>query len=396
MKIVTLARAVPALFFFAAGCVSLDEPWRNENCSDRAGACTGGKAGSGAGGQTAIGTSNGTGGTSSAGGMSDTGGTSSTGPTSGAGGSSATSGGQGQGGSSQASSALPDASPTSDATVFADVVREDSDGPAVSTADTADLFAPDVASDSSTADLAPPPPDLPPDLADTKVTNDDAADAVAIPPETNDAGLTNADVNDGPAADTAISPNTTIFKDGYGVGLMTGDGWVSLGSLDTLNSPTCGPAPITSARPCTGTKTWSSPTALCISGAIPALPSSPSPSDFANNWGIQVGVDANLSGDPIGRQFKTLTYNMTGSPSSGLRAEIHRSGDAIGVTYCATLVPGKPITLSTFNSSCWDGTGASLTPADILKIDKVIVHIPSGSSPINVNSLCIGSIVFGT
>jgi len=190
--------------------------------------------------------------------------------------------------------------------------------------------------------------------------------------------------------------STVTFSNGRGQGAMTGYGWVMLGASDSVSTPTCGStnAPITSASPCLNATQWNSPTALCTTGSIPAL--STSSPDYVNNWGIQVGVNATDPDKAIGKSFGSITVNATGLPSSGARVELHRFGDAAGATYCANLVSGTPIVLTSFNTVCWDpNNGTALTAADVAKIDKVGIQVSSITTAIAVTSLCMTSIVFG-
>jgi hypothetical protein len=205
--------------------------------------------------------------------------------------------------------------------------------------------------------------------------------------------------------DTALMPdtsttNTVNFKAGSGTGAMTGYGWVTLGASDFVTSPTCGTgkAAITSAVGCVSTSTnWDSNDALCVSGTVPALPAQPTAADFRDNWGLQVGVNASAPIGAIGKSYSTITLNFTGTPQSGLRATVHRSGDAVGDTYCAVVTSGVPMVLTSFNTTCYNsGSGVNLTAADLPTIDKVGLEVPSSQQEIAVSKLCLTSIVFGS
>lgn len=229
-----------------------------------------------------------------------------------------------------------------------------------------DSVAPDVV-DTST-EVAVPDLPLPTDIADT------------------------ATAGDRPDAGTAI----VTFKAGRGDGAMTGYGWVTLGSADTVTSPTCGPtnAPITGAAPCTTQTNWNQANALCVSGSIPALPPEPTPADYAANWGIQVGVNASEPNAPIGRSFSAVGLAISGTPSVGLRIELHRAGDPVGDTYCALWTSSDPVPLTSFNTECWSNGGDYLTAADVPTLDKVGLQVTSGAAAIAVTDLCLQSIVF--
>ncbi len=253
----------------------------------------------------------------------------------------------------------------------------------------ADLPVADVrgADDTAVAPEAPVPDTGLPDVIDT-------SDAVSTPD--------NSAATD--ATDTVASPDkpdvaTTVitFNSGRGNGIMTGYGWVTLGASDTVTSPTCGAtsAPITSASSCSTQTNWDSSTALCVTGSIPALPETPTQTDYTNNWGIQVGVNAKEPNAAIGQSFATIALNLSGTPTSGLRIELHRSGDAVGTTYCALWTSGDPVPLTSFNTECWNDGGVAMTAADVPNIDKVGLQVTSGAAPITVTDLCIQSIVFG-
>jgi len=185
------------------------------------------------------------------------------------------------------------------------------------------------------------------------------------------------------------------FNHGQAVGgSMSGYGWVSLGAKDSLSSPACGGTPITSTTPCASTIDW--PFAgLCVTGFIPPLPRTPLQADYDANWGILFSANASVqTGATLGKSYQTVTFNLTGSPLSGLRAVVHRKWDQDTFNYCASMMSGSRISLSAFNSSCWDGTGMQLASTDVTDIDWVGVEIPSTPTAITVSNLCLMSIIF--
>ena len=199
------------------------------------------------------------------------------------------------------------------------------------------------------------------------------------------------------------SGNTVTFKTGQAQGAMTGWGWVALGTLDTITDPTCdtAKAAITKATACTTTTNWNAPDALCINANIPALPSSPVQKDYDENWGVMVGLNssdppADKGGSTLGQTFDSITFNLSGSPITGLRGEIHIKGDDDNTVYCANIVSGRAVVLTDFNTKCWgDTTTVKLTSDKITNIDKVGVQVSSGSAAITVASLCLKSVSFG-
>ncbi len=192
------------------------------------------------------------------------------------------------------------------------------------------------------------------------------------------------------------SGNTVTYSQGTAQGAMTGAGWVALGPMDTVTSPTCLGSPITSSTPCTTSATWSASDALCVSGVIPALPARPVQADYDQNWGVD--LCANATTPPTGTldaAFKTITVYLSGTPTTGLRVIVHRIWDADDVWYCANFSSGNAVMLTSMNTACWDGSGVALASADVQSIDRVGIQIPSSSGAIKLNNLCITKIVFG-
>jgi hypothetical protein len=153
--------------------------------------------------------------------------------------------------------------------------------------------------------------------------------------------------------------------------------------------------PITASTPCRADTQWSSVTGYCITGEIPALSS---PSDYDNNWGIMVGVNATADEptDPIGQPFSWIALGISGSPIDGLRAVVHRHGDPAETLYCFDgVASGEQLPITKFNTACWDNGGRSLTVSDSAQIDKIGLWVPSGSAPITVSNLCLNSIDLG-
>lgn len=194
--------------------------------------------------------------------------------------------------------------------------------------------------------------------------------------------------------------NTVCFKAGQAQGLFTGYGWVALGRDDNLTSPVCDTGmPITMDKPCATSTVWSKPDALCMSGLIPALPASPTQIGYDNNWGVDVGVNTREPSDAIGDSlegYTTISFTISGSPSSGLRAILHRKSDPAGTTYCMDSIKSDtPIRFTKFNTRCWgDASTVYLTEADLPMIDKVGVRVSSTTSAIAVTNLCLSRLTF--
>jgi hypothetical protein len=176
---------------------------------------------------------------------------------------------------------------------------------------------------------------------------------------------------------------------------MVGYGWVALGSSDTITDPTCGATkdPITSAKPCAADPNWSGKDQLCITGAAPALPASPTDADYAANFGVVVGVNA---GDPgvLGQAFTTITIAASGVPTSTVRAQVHVKGDADSKSYCVAY-SASAMSLAKFATDCFATAPTGLLPAaSIPNIDKVSLEAVSGSTAVTVTSMCITGITF--
>jgi hypothetical protein len=199
----------------------------------------------------------------------------------------------------------------------------------------------------------------------------------------------------GGGTSSVLSGNSVTISKGKGSGAMSGYGWVALGSKDSISDPTCGGTPITNASSCEST-TWNTTDSLCVSGSIPALPEKPSDSDYSSNWGLSVGLNASeTAGTGIGQSFSTVSISVTGSPSSGLRAMVHRKGDPDTTSYCFAYAAG-PLQLAQFSQDCYMTTPTKmLATSDIPNIDKVSIQVSSGGAEISVTKLCITGITFG-
>jgi hypothetical protein len=179
------------------------------------------------------------------------------------------------------------------------------------------------------------------------------------------------------------------------MGPITGWGWVALGALDVITDPTCAGVFITTAKPCFTSPSWNSSTALCVSGSIPALPATPVQSDYDNNWGIEIGVNANPDDTmPIGEAYSTIAVSVTGTPTVGLRVILRRLGDPGNLAYCAGYT-GATMKLTSFNTRCSDNSGVFFTAPDSPEIDKVGIQVASTLSAITVTNLCLNCIIFG-
>lgn len=185
--------------------------------------------------------------------------------------------------------------------------------------------------------------------------------------------------------------NTVTFANGRAEGAMTGYGWVALGEPDTLSAPTCGGEAVTSTSTCTSFE-WPSPSGLCMSGSIPGVSGS---ADYSTNWGVMVAANASEPrGAGIGQSFESIAFHVKGTPSTSLRGILHRKGDGDGRNYCKDIRSGVSASLTSFNTSCWDGwSGTPLVAADVPNLDWIGVQVYSGASQVTVSNLCLTSIV---
>jgi endoglucanase len=197
--------------------------------------------------------------------------------------------------------------------------------------------------------------------------------------------------------DAANPPSTVVtIASGRAQGAMTGWGWVDLGVDDLVTDPVCldPEGPIEAGLSCLETY-WSSSNAYCVSGYIPALSSDPTPDEYTNNWGIRINVGATAdAAGTLGQPFSQVALSVTGTPQTGLRLTVHRRGDPGGTVYCAPITPGSLVSFSRLNTACWDDSGVSLSAADVANLDRVSLHVPSGTSSITLSNLCLTGLTF--
>lgn len=201
--------------------------------------------------------------------------------------------------------------------------------------------------------------------------------------------------------------NDICFSKGQAKGLMTGWGFIALGNVDTATSPVCDNTanggecnePITKEKPCpeNGGKTmWTNPDkGLCLTGSIPVVTAG----DYTGNWGVQIGWNAtDPAGGTLDKSFSKVTFNWTGTVdpvNNAMRGELHVLGQSPETTYCATVRSGESVSLSAFNTKCWDGTGNDLTTDDIPKIDKAGLQVSSDDKKAyTITDLCVTKVSF--
>ena len=217
------------------------------------------------------------------------------------------------------------------------------------------------------------------------------------------------------------------FCNGKAQGIMAGYAFIALGASDTATDPVCAedPAkpevtrPISAPPsgecvgggtcPTTGRTMWKATDSLCITGSIPVVTGG----DYTSNWGLQIGIntsvppaDSSGNGQTLGQvasnaggfTHMTFTTNGTVAPTgSAIRAFVHLvSQKCTDNPYCATMqASGKAMTLTSFNTACWDGSGTALKATDIPNIDKIGIQISSDTSnPYVVTDYCLTGIQF--
>jgi len=219
-----------------------------------------------------------------------------------------------------------------------------------------------------------------------------------------------------PSADAGSKPTVgdpsegqtdpATFVQGRAQGAMSGLGYVSLGVFGKLTSPTCAGMPIASLPPEDPPVTfdstcwpssikWSSSSALCVSGTLPAWSATPSFMEYQTNWGILVGAATRDPVRGLGVDYARVALTWTGEEAlTRLLAVVHLEGDAANKTYCAPVTSGGSVRLTSFNTDCSFGSGDLLPAADVRKIDKVGVQIPSRRTALKLENFCLNKIVF--
>jgi len=195
------------------------------------------------------------------------------------------------------------------------------------------------------------------------------------------------------------------FVSGRAQGALTGRGYVSLGVVDSVTSPTCNEMqiggispsmpPVTFNSTCRSSAiTWGTETGLCVSGSIAGWSSNPSYMDYMINWGIMVGVATRDPVKELGVIYSSIALTVSGWHPGSLFAVVHLADDPNNQTYCARMTSGNPIKLSSFNTECLFGNGKSLCDSDVERIDKIGVQVSPSQSAITLSDFCLTKIAF--
>jgi len=264
---------------------------------------------------------------------------------------------------------------------------------------------------SSTADASPSEPSA--DKGTKDAREGERRDAGVVDPRDADIRKNDGAIGDAGKSSTAGSDADMVggktleatFVSGRAQGALSGYGYVSLGVVDSVTSPTCNgmqiggisPSmpPVTFNSTCRPSAiTWGSATGLCVSGAVAGWSSNPSYVDTMIDWGIMVGVATREPVQAIGIAYSSITLTVSGSNSDALFAVVHLADDANNLTYCARMTSGNAVKLSSFNTECLFGNGKSLCEKDLDRIDKIGVQVPSSQSPITLTDFCLTKIEF--
>ncbi|MGB8296823.1 MAG: hypothetical protein WCG85_15450 [Polyangia bacterium] len=224
--------------------------------------------------------------------------------------------------------------------------------------------------------------------------------------------------------------DVVTFKDGKAQGPMSGYAYIALGPQNSASDPVCAEdpnnvavtRPITAPDPnecetagktcpTTGRTVWDSSSALCITGTIPIVQNS----DYTDDWGLQIAMntsnppaDSSGNGHTLGTTYSTVAFDITPAAvtpaNTAIRAIIHLVSQACNANpYCATIpASGAVLTLTDFNTECWNGPACTTTTClqlkatDVPNIDKIGVQISSDIvNAYTVTNFCLNSITFG-
>jgi hypothetical protein len=219
---------------------------------------------------------------------------------------------------------------------------------------------------------------------------------------------------------TEPSGDVVTFCDGKAQGVMKGYAYIALGREDSASSPVCAEDPTKPSEtrpisapaagkcdgpgtcPITGRAIWDASDKVCITGKIPPVMNS----DYKGNWGLQIGINtvdppATSAGNgTLGKTYSKIAMTFNSSAvkpeNKAIRMVIHTVDMACDADpYCATVQSDSPVTLTSFNNKCWDGSGDTLKAENIPNIDKIGIQISSDTAnAYDVTSFCLEKIEF--
>jgi hypothetical protein len=131
----------------------------------------------------------------------------------------------------------------------------------------------------------------------------------------------------------------------------------------------------------------------CISGNVMALPADPTQTDYSNDWGCGMGINLNQAKGTMASDPDPLTGNgvlvaTTGVPLCTTARVVLTVG---GTDYCAPLTDGSLIPWSVFNTSCWNGTGVSLSGPP--SVTQLKVQFVTSAIACSFSDFCITNIL---
>ncbi len=159
-------------------------------------------------------------------------------------------------------------------------------------------------------------------------------------------------------------------------GGMDGYAWVAAGSVATVSSP----------NPCDESGCFTdTQKGLCTQGTIPALicrgDESSYDCNYAENWGVMVGLNPESSGGVWGDDApRTLSIDFSGTPGN-YRLSAHVAGDPKEKVYCIDgYVSGLSVGANRLRSECWSDDGEPL--ADFSQVDRIGILLTSAREDI--------------
>jgi hypothetical protein len=191
---------------------------------------------------------------------------------------------------------------------------------------------------------------------------------------------------------------STTFLDGRARGFFAGVPLPVWGEKDVVTVPKCLPGNyVTGAdRDCSRTLTWGLGPALCLSGSVPAVPSSESTS----SWGLGIEIPVGCSG-VLGRDFKTVAIVASGIPAEAVRdghfliGLMVRGASSSSLYYTTDDGTGKEHDFGEFNTKWWaPGQGEQMTSAQSRNVSALYVLVVwSSTASYTVKDLCASQVV---
>ncbi len=148
----------------------------------------------------------------------------------------------------------------------------------------------------------------------------------------------------------------------------------------------------------TSTATLAADGSLCISGSVGLVGMMAGMPDYTDDWGCGLGINLNQAMAPAGAPIdalqltgSTITVSTNGVPScTTARIVLDQNGTS---AVCAPLTDGVAIDYTSFNTTCWNEMGTSLTAAPNSQALKIqFVTSGSATTPCDFTNFCITGI----